>query len=136
VSNDVLTAAGIPDPHAIEYPERHQCAWISETNDSASEVDLLFAAGQPAAAGDPSTDSTATVAGRNTILSTFEQGGTAGCFISANLNPYTETGYQGSFVEIAQLSVKNENGLTSAQACSVGKGVATALWPKLPNPQN
>src|SRR6201999_3874318 len=104
-----LSSAGVTDPGALEYPEKHECAWVSKTNADAPEVDLLFAAGQPAAVDDPSTDSTATVAGRETILSTYTQSGTVGCFLSANLNPYTAADYEGSFVEIAQLVIKNDD---------------------------
>ncbi len=136
VPSDALASAGIADPDPLEYPEKHECAWVSKTNEDAPEVDLLFAAGQPAAVNDPKTDSTTTVAGRQTIVSMLAQSGTVGCFLSANLNPYTAADYQGSFVEIAQLVIKNDNGSTPAEACTAGKTVAAALWPKLPAAQH
>jgi hypothetical protein len=77
-----------------------------------------------------SSDVTTTIAGRTTLIESFELGGSSAlCLVETGLRAYNTSG---SLVETAVVDVHVPSG-TTADACTVGKAVAAVTWPKLPS---
>lgn len=120
-----LTAAGLPDAEATEFPEQHECSWTT-SNLSVDSVSLAFLASQTPVVADPSTDRVVSIAGRSTLLSDDQADQV--CYLDTAVRPYA--GGHG-LREIAELTVTTEGGDT-ALACHLARTVGAALWAKLP----
>ncbi|HEX3649769.1 MAG TPA: hypothetical protein VHV49_15195 [Pseudonocardiaceae bacterium] len=134
IGADALAAAGVSGISTFAYPEGHECYWASGSDISLPTAQLDFVVGAKPTILDPSTDSSAVIAGRASVISLYTQPDTDSiCWINTGLNAYTDgrTGSSGGLVEIAEIGVDTVKG-SKVNPCTAAKAVATAIWPKLP----
>jgi hypothetical protein len=120
---------GIASVAAKSYPARHGCAWTAQ---DGTRMPVMFTVGPPPRpAADGSSESS--IAGRSSVRSPAPDAGNyVFCGVQAAHIPFSAKGQTG-LVEIAAVSVRMPRGRVDA-ACTAADAVATAVWPKLPQP--
>lgn len=129
-----LSTAGISEISTFAYPEAHECYWASDSDINLPTAQLDFVVGEQPTILDPTTDSKATIAKRQSIVSLYTQADSDSiCWINTGLNPYTDhdTSAAAGLVEIAEVGVDTVKG-SKVNPCTAAKAVAAAIWPKLP----
>ena len=129
-----LAAAGITGINTYAYPEGHECYWASDSDTNLPTAQLNFVVGEQPTILDPTTDSSAVIAGRPSVVSLYTQPDTDSiCWINTGLNAYTDadTSAAAGLVEIAEVGVDTVQG-SKVNPCTAAKAVAAQVWPKLP----
>lgn len=134
IGEDKLATAGITGITTYAYPEAHECYWASSSDINLPTAQLEFVVGEEPDILDPTTDSMATLAGRQSLISLYTQPDTDSiCWIDTGLNPYTDqsTSAAAGLVEIAEIGVDTVQG-SKTNPCTAAKALAATIWPKLP----
>jgi hypothetical protein len=128
VSNNTLTGVGLADAPPLEYPEQHECSWIS--NDGHYVLRVQFVVGQEPSVQDSATQSAVVLSGRKTVVTQYQESSSASaCWAQTGLNKY---GSSPDLVEIAMVEMRNGDN-NMANACDRAQvAAATAVWPLLP----
>jgi hypothetical protein len=127
-----LTAVKLPNETAVPYPEDHECFWVSSDGDDGTWLKTEFLVGDLDVA-DPTTDKRVTIAGRQSVTSSYDSSGTPGCYVDTAVGPVPQ-GDEGQDntgqSEIAQVDLELPDG--KADVCGAATKLAATIWPKLP----